>query len=58
MGLIEPRGFCKVKETANKAMRLPTDWGNIFAHYTPRGINIQDLQITSKIQQKQTKQLC
>ena len=52
---MELRTFCTANETISRMMRKPTEWEGIFASYASDRFNIQNIQVTQKINIKKKK---
>ena len=56
MGLHQIKSFCTVKETINKMKRQPTQWKNIFAAISDKGLISKIYKVLTKLNTKKTKQ--
>ena len=57
MGLHQTKIFFTVKEIINKTKRQPTEWENIFADKSDKGLISRIYKILIKLNTKQTTQL-
>ena len=54
MGLHQIKSFCTVKETINKMKRQPTQWENIFAGISDKGLISKIYKVLTKLSTKKT----
>ena len=51
------KSFCTAKEIINKIKRQPTEWENIFANTSDKGLIAKTYEMLSKLNTKRTTQL-
>ena len=54
MGLHKPKSFCTAKEIINKIKRQPTEWENVFANTSDRGLISKIYKVLIKLITKKT----
>ena len=54
MGLHQIKRFCTAKEIINKTKRQPTEWENIFADTSDKGLTSKIYKVLTKLNTKKT----